>query len=228
MRVVIATHKSWNLENAELMRDEYENVHEIRIVKEKEELNVEMLERYRPDLIFFPHWSYIIPAEIYDAYTCIVFHMTDLPFGRGGSPLQNLIERGFRETKITALKVEEGLDAGPIYFKEPLSLSGSAQEIYMRASDIIFQKMIPKFLDAPAPFTPVRQSGKSVIFKRRKPEQSELNSGMSMEQIYDHIRMLDAEGYPYAYIKMGRYKLSFQKASLEAGTIYAEVMIEEE
>ena len=31
--------------------------------------------------------------EIHENYKCIIFHMTDLPFGRGGSPLQNLISR---------------------------------------------------------------------------------------------------------------------------------------
>ena len=42
--------------------------------------------------IFIPHWSFIIPKEIYQNFECILFHMTDLPFGRGGSPLQNLIK----------------------------------------------------------------------------------------------------------------------------------------
>jgi len=43
--------------------------------------------------------------------------MTDLPFGRGGSPLQNLIERGIKKTKISAIKVDGGIDTGDIFFK---------------------------------------------------------------------------------------------------------------
>ena len=43
--------------------------------------------------------------------------MTDLPFGRGGTPLQNLIVKGFDKTKISALKVTKGIDAGPNIFK---------------------------------------------------------------------------------------------------------------
>ena len=46
--------------------------------------------------------------------------MTDLPYGRGGSPLQNLIARGFLETKISAILVEKQLDAGPVYLKMEL------------------------------------------------------------------------------------------------------------
>ncbi len=48
-------------------------------------------------------------------FNCVVFHMTDLPFGRGGSPLQNLISRGIYKTKISAIKVVKEIDAGPIY-----------------------------------------------------------------------------------------------------------------
>ena len=71
--------------------------------------------------------------------------MTDLPYGRGGSPLQNLIVRGHSETKISALKVEKKLDTGDIYLKKNLSLEGSAQKIFQRANTSIIDmiKEIP-------------------------------------------------------------------------------------
>lgn len=72
--------------------------------------------------------------------------MTDLPFGRGVSPLQNLIERGIENTKISAIKVDDGIDTGDIYFKESLNLNGTADEIFIRASEIIFKKMIPTII----------------------------------------------------------------------------------
>ena len=63
--------------------------------------------------------------------------MTDLPYGRGGSPSQNLIKRKHRATKITAILCDNGLDTGDIYLKEDLSLEGSAEEIFLRADKII-------------------------------------------------------------------------------------------
>jgi methionyl-tRNA formyltransferase len=54
-----------------------------------------------------------------------------LPYGRGGSPLQNLIDLGHKDTFVSALKMTEELDAGAIYLKKPLSLEGLAEEIYM-------------------------------------------------------------------------------------------------
>ncbi|MFW5887041.1 MAG: formyltransferase family protein, partial [Bacteroidota bacterium] len=108
-------------------------------INEKEELTIDTLKKAQPKFIFFPHWSYIIPSEIFENFNCIVFHMTDLPFGRGGSPLQNLISRGIHETKISAIKVVKELDAGPVYLKKDLSLYGTAEEIYLRAGDIIIR-----------------------------------------------------------------------------------------
>ena len=41
--------------------------------------------------IFFFHWSYIVPKKIYNTYECINIHTSNLPDGKGGSPLQHQI-----------------------------------------------------------------------------------------------------------------------------------------
>lgn len=43
--------------------------------------------------------------------------MTNLPYGRGGSPVQNLILNGHKKTIISALNVTKDLDAGDVYLK---------------------------------------------------------------------------------------------------------------
>ncbi len=94
---VIATVKSWNIENS--IKFISRNPRDVfRLVTEKSELTEEMLREVRPRYIFFPHWSWMIPECIYERYECVVFHMTDLPFGRGGSPLQHLLVRGMYQT----------------------------------------------------------------------------------------------------------------------------------
>ena len=225
MKFIIATLKSWNIELAKILKEQVFIKHEMIIIEDKKDLKFDKIKSFNPDYIFFPHWSYLIPKEIYENYICIVFHMTDLPFGRGGSPLQNLIVRGIKETKISAIRVEEEIDSGPVYLKEYLSLSGSAEEIYRRAAKIIFNRMIPLFLDNN--LQPSIQQGEIVYFKRRKAEESKLEQQMSLEQIYDYIRMLDAEGYPNAYILFGKYKLKFRNARFEGKRIQAEVDIVE-
>lgn len=221
---VICTRKSWNIKWAERLRWEYEGIYDVMVITEKEMLRPEVLEKIRPEYIFFPHWSYIIPKEIFKAYPCVVFHMTDLPFGRGGSPLQNLIVRGFKKTKLSAISVDEGLDTGAVYCKEDLDLSGNADEILRRASDIIFTRMIPYLLKEHP--KPIPQSGEAVVFKRRKPEDGKLLSEMEAETIYDYIRMLDGEGYPSAFLEFGDYVLRFSKAAFADGKVTANVTFE--
>lgn len=223
-QIVICTQKSWNVENAQKLKTLYRNKYDITVITEKEKLTPEILSQYEPKYIFIPHWSYIIPEEVFGRWTCVVFHMTDLPFGRGGSPLQNLIVRGFTHTKISAIRVDKGLDTGDIYGKEELELSGTADEILRRASEIIFTKMIPYILEHDP--QPVPQSGEVVTFRRRKPEDGRLLAEMDEKTIYDHIRMLDGEGYPNAFMELGDYVLRFCEAQYEDGRVSAKVTFE--
>lgn len=214
MKIIIATIKSWNIDRAYQLQRSMMGKHEIIVYTKKEELNISQLKQVDPDLILFPHWSHIIEKEIFEHWICVVFHMTDLPYGRGGSPLQNLIVRGHKHTMISAIRVTEQLDAGPIYMKKPLSLSGSAQEIFIRCADLVFHEMIPQFLEEIPPF--MAQEGEVVTFKRRRAEDGEITADMTLEKIYDYIRMLDGEGYPHAYLNYGDYRLEFERAVLSA------------
>lgn len=226
MKIIIATIKSWNVKNAHKFRRDNDYEHDVFIVTNKDDLTYERVREINPEYIFFPHWSWVIPKEIYETFNCIVFHMTDLPFGRGGSPLQNLIERGIENTKISAIKVDDGIDTGDIYFKESLNLNGTADEIFIRVSQIIFNKMIPKIINEK--ILPKKQSGEAIQFKRRNSWQSEILSNFDLEKIYDYIRMLDGEEYPKAFIKFGKYKLEFSRASLKNNKIIADVEIIDE
>lgn len=182
-------------------------------IRLKEDYTMDMLNQYRPEKIFIPHWSYIISNEIWRNYDCVVFHMTDLPFGRGGSPLQNLIVRKIKKTKISAIKVNEGLDTGDIYMKCDLDLSGTAKEIFTRSVPII-QKMISSIIDLELESIP--QTGEVVNFVRRKPEQSDISSLKTLDEIYDYIRMLDCDGYPKAFLETLNFKYEFTNCTVSS------------
>lgn len=223
-KIIIAAIHSWNINLAKSCISGLKDC-DTHIITDRQDLTLDLLERLRPDYVFFPHWSWSIPKEIYSRFTCIVFHMTDVPFGRGGSPMQNLIARGITETKISAIEVSEEMDAGHVYLKEPLSLYGGAEEIYMRAAEIIFTKMIPRILMER--IIPEPQSGEITKFTRRTPEMSELTPDMTLGQIFDYIRMLDAEGYPAAFIRFGAYTLEFSRPQKTYTGILADVRIRE-
>jgi methionyl-tRNA formyltransferase len=185
-------------------------------------LTFDFVRKLSPRYLFFLHWSWKVPEQIVKQFECVCFHMTDVPFGRGGSPLQNLIVRGHRETRLTALRMTEEFDAGPVYMKEPLSLEGGAEEIYLRAGRLS-AKMIQHIVREE--MTPVSQEGKAVNFKRRTPPQSEVTNPASLEELYDFIRMLDADGYPRAFLDYSGMRFEFSRPALYDGRIVADVKI---
>ena len=187
-----------------------------------QELTLENVKKINPRYIFFLHWSWKVPPDIINKYECICFHMTDVPYGRGGSPLQNLIVRGHRHTKLTALRMTEELDAGPVYFKEDLCLEGNAEEIYIRAT-YLAARMIRRIIEERP--EPQPQTGEVVIFKRRKPHQSRIPELPNLQALYYFIRMLDAEGYPKAFIEYAGFRYEFSRAALYNGRIIADVKI---
>ncbi|MCG8584699.1 MAG: hypothetical protein MI757_08315 [Pirellulales bacterium] len=193
-----------------------------QFVARREELTTQRLDEVDPRYIFFLHWSWIVPEAIHLRYECVCFHMTDVPYGRGGSPLQNLIARGHQETKLTALRMVSELDAGPVYAKRALALCGTAEEIYVRATELSADMIAAIARDEP---TPVEQTGEPVVFARRTPDQSRIESAASIDQLYDHIRMLDAEQYPHAFLEHGGLRYQFRGASLIDGRLKAEVEI---
>lgn len=224
MKIVFLTYKAWDIENLKKFKVSNPDI-QVELIKDHEDLDYNKIKKFNPEYIFVTHWSWKIPSEIYDNFDCILFHMTDLPYGQGGSPLQNLILRGHEKTKISAIKVVEAMDAGDVYMKSELSLHGSAEEIFIRASKKIYSEMIPDILKTKPEAQ--KQIGEVVSFKRRKPSESVIPENIELEKIYDFIRMLDCEGYPNARLELGKLVIEFSEANRKNGQVTARVNIKE-
>lgn len=217
---IVATTKPWSIK---AYNDFCEGLPNWYLITHKEELSLEFIDNISPRYIFFPHWNWIVPDAILSKYESVCFHMTDVPYGRGGSPLQNLIIRGHKETQLTALKMSNVLDAGPVYLKETLSLHGSAHDVFTRAAPQIMELA---FKIAKTKPVPKEQVGEVTIFERRKPADSEIHEELNIEQLYDFIRMLDADTYPKAFINVRGYRIEFDEANLSPmGKLTARVTI---
>lgn len=216
MNYIICTIKTWNqLAAFQLTEKETRNGNDIFLCCNKEDLTIENVNKIQPRMIFFPHWSWKIPENIYNTYECVGFHMTDLPYGRGGSPLQNLIIRDVGKTRITAFRITSEMDAGPVYLKsEEVKLVGEAESIYIKCSDIVFSEMIPEIMKGI--YVPDPQCGEMVLFKRRNASESNISTVDSIKKLYDLIRMLDAEGYPPAFLEFGNFRMEFTRPSLKS------------
>ncbi len=220
MNYVVVSDRTWV--TSAFVRWEKEFPGKWHLITDPQEFTPGRVKRLQPRYLFFPHWSHILDREIYENFECVMFHMTDLPFGRGGSPLQNLLSRGISETKMSAFRCSGVVDGGPIYLKRPFTLEGSAGEIYVRGTEII-GGMIRHIVDNMP--EPSEQQGLPVVFTRRKPDDGDISNLATLDIIYDFIRMLDAEGYPPAFMENDRIRLEFSNASLKNGAVHADVTI---
>lgn len=218
---VVATIKDWH--KCEFEKRKCNDFKNWKLITNSEDLCPEKLAELNPRYIFFPHWSWIVPDVIINNFECVCFHSTDVPYGRGGSPIQNMIIRGFKETKVSALRMVKELDAGPVYCKKSLSLKGKAQHIFEQSATIIADMMRWIADEEPRPSI---QNGEVVAFKRRGGKDNMLPLEGNLEHLYNHIRMLDAKSYPKSFLNYGEFKLEFLNASLNGDTLEASVKIE--
>ena len=219
-RYVVTGAKTWNSQVFDEVIARYPG--DWRFVGGLEDLTLEMVRNFDPQYIFFLHWSWRVPAEIYQSYECVGFHMADLPYGRGGSPLQNMIMEGNRHTKLSALRMVEEMDAGPVYLKEDLCLEGNAEEVYIRMS-YLAAMMIRRIIEER--MEPVAQVGEPVVFRRRDPSQSKIPGLKQLQPLHDFMRMLDADGYPRAFLEHEGFRYEFSRAALYDRRILADVTI---
>jgi len=217
---VIASIKEWNVKAFYRRRSLLPG--RWLVITDERDLTLEFIQAVSPRYIFFMHWSSLVPSDVVASVECVCFHMTDVPYGRGGSPLQNLILRGHTDTRLTALRMTEELDAGPVYGKLTLNLTGSATDIFARCAELGLD--LVEWIAREEPH-PEPQVGEPVVFRRREPNQSAMPRAASPEQIYDHIRMLDAESYPRAFVDHGTLRYTFSDARLVDDSVDARVRI---
>ena len=225
MNYLICSTKPWNRNLAKDLNEYFRDKHKFHFVNHENILLFDLVHNKiaaTAKIIFFVHWPWKIPKETYEKYTCIGFHTGHLPFERGGSPVVNLILQGRKSSFINAIEIVEELDAGGVYQRRPVFLHGSLEEIYIRMNRIIFD-MIVDLIERK--WKPKKQEGEVHYFKRRKPEENDIANVKTLEEVYDYIRMVDAETYEPAYAEVGRFKLEFSRAIMRTDGIYADVKI---
>ena len=186
----------------------------IIFISDKEKVNFQNIQSINPKIIFVPHWSNLIPQKIIDSLLCIGFHSSPLPYGRGGSPIQNMIIRNFKKTKICAIILEKSLDTGKIVMKKDVSLHGNATEIYERIYIKILEMI--NLIIKMKKINGKKQVGKVMNFKRRNPIMSKTPKNKPISYLHNHIRMLslNEKNFSKAFIDYGNIKIELYESNL--------------
>ncbi|MDI6731005.1 MAG: methionyl-tRNA formyltransferase [Candidatus Margulisbacteria bacterium] len=104
---------------------------------------VRWIDGLKPDVIVVVAYGKILPREILDIpkYGCINVHASLLPKYRGAAPVQWALLNGEKETGITIMRLDEGMDTGDIILRGKIIID----------DDINAEKLLEKLFDLGAP-----------------------------------------------------------------------------
>jgi len=183
--------------------------------------------KFNDDIIdwsFFFHWGHLVPKEIYDINRCVTLHTSNLPDCRGGSPLQHQIINNVYFSHVNAIQISDKVDGGPVYCSKKVSLQGSLTDIWLsiaRESRLLINECVKNNLNA------VSQATFNKVVKRRRTCEIPIDKIRNLNDLYNYIRMLDAEGYDNSFVKVGPLKIKLSRAKIiNAKNILADALIE--
>lgn len=207
--IILCNAKTWfNYTN--LLKSEKLKKFNFILASNPRDLN-KKVKKYNPIFIFFIHWGWKITKKFSEKYKLFIFHTSHLPYGKGGSPIQNLIIRGHKYTQICLIGYSEKIDEGNIYLKKKISLNGDLSDILKNIS-IKINIMITNFILKKGAIKSIKQTEENFKFFRLSKINNYLIRGGGVKQNYDRIRMLDHPDYPNVSIQYGNKIIEFCKS----------------
>jgi methionyl-tRNA formyltransferase len=120
----------------------------------------------------------IIPVRLLEQIPMVNLHFSLLPRWRGAAPVERAILAGDRETGVCLMKVEEGLDTGPVYavrsvpLDNDITLEGLRHELVAVASTLVVEALAGGVDALPVP---VPQAGEVTLAEKISKEDLHLD-----------------------------------------------------
>jgi len=182
---------------------------------------MEQLRLWNPDLIVVAAFGQILKPDLLDLprYGCINVHASLLPRWRGAAPVNAAILHGDEETGVTIMKMDVGLDTGPILTQRAIRLTrddtaGSVFESLSRLGADLLIETLPDYLSGK--ITPRPQPEDGVTYAPMlKKEEGLLDFTRSAEELERRVRAFNP--WPGAFMQIDGTFLKIHHAHAEAG-----------
>jgi methionyl-tRNA formyltransferase len=161
----------------------------------------------KSDLLFILSCENIIPEKYLklNKYN-LVIHESNLPEGKGWSPLTWQVLEGRDEIPITLFEAAEEVDSGKIYLQDTIDLDGTElnSELKNKQGEKT-KELILEFVIKYPDIEGSQQKGKESFYPKRNPEDSELDPDKTLKEQFNLLRVVDNERYP-AFFKLNGQK----------------------
>lgn len=210
--ILIDNINSWFLPFGKKLQKELQRkTHTVFFVTDKREIK-------KGDVCFILSCSKIIEEKYLKLNkNNIVIHASDLPEGKGFSPLQWQVLEGSNEIILTLFEAVKEIDAGPYYIKHKLFLENTdlLYEMREKMGNLIINMCI-EYIDKGENLKPIKQSGKESFYRKRKRKDDEIDINKTIKEQFNHFRIADNERFPLYFKYLGeKYILKIYKESTD-------------
>jgi methionyl-tRNA formyltransferase len=175
------------------------------------------LHAWKPNLVVVTAFGQILRPDVLDlpGYGCINVHASLLPRWRGAAPIQAVILHGEDRSGVTIMKMDEGLDTGPILSQRELMLSDQetaaslSPKLAQLGADLLVETL-PDYLSGK--LQPSPQQGESSYARMLKKSDGELDFTQSALHLERQIRAFHP--WPGTYMDWNEQRLKINAARI--------------
>ena len=171
--------------------------------------------KLKADIAIVVAYGLILPNQILSApkFGCLNIHASLLPRWRGAAPIQRAIMEGDDETGVCIMKMEEGLDTGPVLSSRKIQIKENDNaKILSERLSLVGSKLIVEVLDALSEFKAYSQSAAGVTYARKiEKSETKIDWSLPAKTINRKIRALSPFPGAWTEINGERVKLLASK-----------------
>ena len=189
-------------------------VYQPQSIKKNREEFLQTLERFGPfDIGVVVAYGQIIPEEIlhYPRHGCVNVHGSLLPRWRGAAPIQRAIMAGDSETGVGLMKMEAGLDTGPVYIEKrtPIAEEDTFLTLHDKLAQFGAELLGDHLIDiCSGDLLSTPQSAEGVTYANKiDKSESEVDWSLPATEISAKIRGLSPFPGAFTYLNSKRLKL---------------------
>jgi len=175
---------------------------------------IEEVEKLNPDLIVTAAFGQILPKKILDIphLGCINVHASLLPKYRGASPIQQVIIDGERETGITIMYMDVGMDTGDIILQRKIEIgeeedSGHLHDRLAKLGGDVLKDALKLFAEGKKPNGVPQDHEKATYCSKIEKSMGEIDWNQEVEKIRNLVRGLTPWPGTFTYVNSLRLKV---------------------
>jgi methionyl-tRNA formyltransferase len=179
---------------------------------------IEEIRAFKPDVIVVMAYGQILPGDLLEIprVACLNLHASLLPRWRGAAPIQAAIAAGDRETGVTVMYMDEGLDTGDILLQRTIEIlpADTGESLHDRLAEIapeVLLEALPLLASGNAPRVP-QENALATYAPKLKREHGSIDWSESAEAIERKIRAFNP--WPGAFMKLGGQNLKIFSGSV--------------